>query len=60
MKEQKILVIEDDPDHAELILDVFESEGIKSDVFLMNDGQEVIDYFQEKDSLAKDVQSNIE
>ncbi len=60
MKEQKILVIEDDPDHAVLIIDVFESEGIMSDVILMNDGQEVIDYFQERDSSTEDEQSNID
>ncbi|MFQ5685876.1 MAG: response regulator [Candidatus Scalindua sp.] len=51
MNEQKIniLLVEDDPDHAELILDIFESEDVESDVVLMRDGQEVIDYLQEAD-----------
>jgi CheY-like chemotaxis protein len=43
----KILIIEDDPDHAELILDELEVEGVNKELVLMRDGQEVIDYFQE-------------
>jgi DNA-binding response OmpR family regulator len=51
MKEKKFLLIEDDPDHAELIADVLSEdneEGIKTDVILMKDGQEAIDFFQSK------------
>ncbi len=44
MKERKLLIIEDDPDHAELILDIFESENVKNEVLLMKDGQEVVDF----------------
>ncbi len=47
MKKEKILVIEDDPNYAELILDELETEDIKKEIVLMKDGQEVIDYFQE-------------
>ena len=47
MEEKKIIIIEDDPDHAELILDELEVEGVNKEVVLMRDGQEVIDYFQE-------------
>ncbi len=43
----KILIIEGDPDYAELILDELEIEDIKSEIVLMRDGQEAIDYFQE-------------
>ncbi len=46
MKERKILLAEDDPDHAALITDVLELGGIKKRVILMRDGQEVVDYFQ--------------
>ncbi|MGR3303334.1 MAG: response regulator [Candidatus Scalindua sp.] len=48
MKEgKKILIIEDEQGNAELILDELERENIKSEIVLMKDGQEVIDYFQE-------------
>lgn len=50
MKEKKILLVEDDPDHADLILDIFNTEDVKSEVVLMRDGQEVIDYLQEIDT----------
>ncbi len=46
MKKGKILIIEDDPNYAELILDELETEDIKKEIILMKDGQEVIDYFQ--------------
>ncbi len=49
MKEKKILIVEDDPDHADLILDIFSTEDVKGEVVLMRDGQEVIDYLQETD-----------
>ena len=51
MKEKKFLLIEDDQDHAELIADVLSEdneEGSKTDVILMKDGQEAIDFFQSK------------
>lgn len=47
MEGRKIIIIEDDPDHAELILDELKIGGVSKEVVLMKDGQEVIDYFQE-------------
>ncbi len=49
MKEKKILIIENDPDHAELIIDELYTGDTKKGIILMKDGQEVIDYFQETD-----------
>ncbi len=46
MSAKKILLIEDDPDHAELILDTFDIEDVENDVILMKDGQDAVDYFQ--------------
>ncbi len=49
MKEEKILLIEDDQDHAELIADVLKKnneENVKKEVILKKDGEEAIDYFQ--------------
>jgi len=49
MKEKKILLIEDDKDHADFIANVLkEDDGkdIKTEVVLKKDGQEAIDYFQ--------------
>ncbi len=59
MNKQKvnILLVEDDPDHADLILDVFDTEDVESEVVLMKDGQEVIDYLQETDSSASQTTS---
>ena len=56
---RKILIIEDDPDHADMILDIFDTEDVESEVVLMKDGQDVIDYLQETDSSARAVQSDI-
>lgn len=50
MKERKLLIIEDDPDHAELILDLFETENVKNEVLLMKDGQEVVDFLKKTKS----------
>jgi CheY-like chemotaxis protein len=49
MKQTEILLIEDDPDHADLITNVLEEDnvkGIKAEVILKKDGEEAIDYFQ--------------
>jgi two-component system response regulator len=49
MKHAEILLIEDDPDHADLITDVLKEDnvkGIKTEVILKKDGMEAIDYFQ--------------
>ncbi len=47
MKELKILLVEDDIDHVELITEVLETNGIRKEIILLKDGQEAIDYFQE-------------
>ncbi|MGR3174515.1 MAG: response regulator [Candidatus Scalindua sp.] len=59
MRKRKILLIEDDPDHADLILDIFKTEDVESEVVLMKDGMEAIDYFQEVDTSNQIVQSNV-
>ncbi len=49
LQEEKILLVEDDPDHAEIIIDILEEDNannIKTEVILKKDGQEAIDYFQ--------------
>ncbi len=49
LKEEKILLVEDDPDHAELITSVLkedDTEHVKTEIILKKDGQEAIDYFQ--------------
>ena len=49
MKEKKILLIEDDKDHADLITNVLKEDDVKDikmEVILKKDGQEAIDYFQ--------------
>jgi CheY-like chemotaxis protein len=47
--EKKILLVEDNPDHAELIVDALEPGDVKKEVTLLKDGQEVINYFQKVD-----------
>ncbi len=49
MKEKKVLLVEDDQDHAQLIIDVLKADdvkNIKTEIILKKDGQEAIDYFQ--------------
>ncbi|MBC8548621.1 MAG: response regulator [Candidatus Brocadiales bacterium] len=60
MEEKKVVLVEDDPDHADLILDVFETENVESDVVVMRDGMEAVDYFQEMYFSGQVVQSDIE
>ncbi len=47
MEEKRIILVEDDPDHAELITDILEGEFTERDIVLVRDGQEAIEYFQE-------------
>ena len=49
MKKAEILLIENDSDHAEIIIDVLETEGIKKKILLLKDGKETIDYLQKID-----------
>jgi DNA-binding response OmpR family regulator len=46
---KKILLIEDDPDHAELIIDVLRTENVKKEIILLKDGLEALDYLQKID-----------
>ncbi len=46
MGSKKILLIEDDPDHAELIIDVLRTENVKKEIILLKDGLEALDYLQ--------------
>lgn len=50
MEEKKILIAEDDPDHAELIIEELNTEDIKMEFIIKKNGQEVIDYFRETDT----------
>ncbi len=47
LEERKIILIEDDPDHADLITEVFGEEGIETVIIIVRDGMEAIDYIQE-------------
>ncbi len=49
MGSAKILLIEDDPDHAELIIDVLKMENVKKEIILLKDGLEALDYLQKID-----------
>jgi len=45
-EEKRILLIEDDPDHAELIMEVLEAENVQKEIILLKDGLEALNYFQ--------------
>jgi len=47
LEEKRIILIEDDPDHADLIIDVFGEQGIERNIILVRDGQAAINYFKE-------------
>ncbi len=52
MRKNRILLIEDNPDHADLIINALNDEeagNIDKDVFLIKDGQDAIDYFHKND-----------
>ncbi len=55
MRKNIILLIEDDPDHADLIINALnEEEGNgDQDIFLIKDGQDAIDYFHKNDCQAE-------
>lgn len=46
MKEKKIVLIEDNPDHAELIAEALGDGNIESNIILLSGGMEAIDYFE--------------
>ncbi len=47
MEEEQIILIEDNPDHVELIMEILEDGGVKKNIILVRDGEEAIEYFQE-------------
>ena len=48
MSTKKIIVlVEDDPDHADLITDILEGKCQERDIMLVRDGKAAVDYFQE-------------
>ena len=55
MVKGEILLVEDNPDHADLITDAFELEDTESEIILMGDGQKVIDYLQKTDVNGYDI-----
>ena len=50
IKKEKIVLVEDDPDHAMLIMDILEMVDIDKEVLLLKDGQAAIEYLQKVDS----------
>ena len=46
MEVTRILLVEDNADHASLIIDELEAENVKKKIILMKDGQGAVDYFQ--------------
>ena len=49
LKNEKIVLVEDDPDHAELIIDVLKTENVKKEIVLLTDGLKALNYLQEMD-----------
>ena len=47
LEEKSIILVEDDPDHAVLIIAAFVDQGIEQNIVLVRDGQAAIDYFRE-------------
>jgi DNA-binding response OmpR family regulator len=59
MKEKTVLLIEDDPDHAELIMEVLETENIQKEIILLKDGLEALNYFQKYGDNGAQVRINL-
>ncbi len=55
----RILIIEDDPDHSDLILNALEKDIIGSNIVLINDGMDAIEYLEIVYSTNQEVQSDI-
>ena len=47
MEEKKIVLVEDDPDHADLITEVLVGGDTETEIILVQDGMVAVDYFQE-------------
>ena len=48
MEEKKIVLVEDDPDHADLITEVLVGGDTETEIILVQDGMAAVDYFQER------------
>ncbi len=55
MNEKNVLIVEDDPDHAYLILDILKIDNAKSRLILMKNAQKAIDYL-----LGADLSDSVE
>ena len=58
MKVIKILLVEDDVDHVELITEILKKSGIRMEIIILKNGREAIDYFQEDSLSSMDVIQN--
>ena len=58
LKEKKIVLIEDNPDHAELIAEALGGGDIESNIILLSDGMEAIDFI-EKCSIEDHIENRI-
>ena len=47
MEKKKIILVEDDPDHADLITEALVEGEIETEIILVQGGIDAIDYFQE-------------
>ena len=47
MEEKKIVLVEDDPDHADLITEVLVEGDTETEIILVQDGMAAVDYFHE-------------
>lgn len=46
LKKAEIILVENNPDHADLIIDILETENIKEEIIIMKGGQKAVDYIQ--------------
>ncbi len=63
MNRKKILIVEDNPDHANLITEIMlerDSEECEKEVLLMKDGQEAMDFLKKDIDGYNDVKSQID
>ncbi len=59
LKKEKILLVEDDPDHAELIMEVLEEENVQKEIILLQDGLEALNYFQKYGENGAQIRVNL-
>ncbi len=59
LKKEKILLVEDDPDHAEIIMEVLETENVQKEIILLQDGLEALNYFQKYGKNGAQIRVNL-